>query len=193
VAFRKARALIDFGARIRALAPEASQEFRSLARDGFVSLDSRAYGGPEDLAGAVLVIAATDRRELNARIARDAEAAGIPVNVADDPGLCTFFFPALVKRGELVAGISSSGSCPRLTARLREELEKSWPQSLGESLERLKEERRRIREPEAAEVAAAAAAGVLGARRDAAETISLLDPIISQLLAEGRFGAENSR
>jgi siroheme synthase-like protein len=67
------------------------------------------------------------------------------VNVADDPALCTFFFPALVRRGDLVAGISSSGACPRLTARLRERLEKDWPANLGDSLDTLREERRRLK------------------------------------------------
>jgi siroheme synthase-like protein len=67
------------------------------------------------------------------------------VNVADDPALCTFFFPALVRRGDMVAGISSSGACPRLTARLRERLDQDWPPNLGDSLESLKEERRRLK------------------------------------------------
>jgi siroheme synthase-like protein len=91
-------------------------------------------------------VAAQGPRELNARIARDAQEAGIPVNIADDPALCTFFFPALVRRGDLTAGISTSGACPRLAARLRERLDEDWPADLGESLEILREERRRLRE-----------------------------------------------
>jgi siroheme synthase (precorrin-2 oxidase/ferrochelatase) len=66
--------------------------------------------------------------------------------VADDPELCTFYFPALVRRGELVGAISSSGGCPRLAGRLREELEKQWPAELDIFLESLTIERKRLRE-----------------------------------------------
>ncbi|GHV77944.1 hypothetical protein AGMMS49942_27650 [Spirochaetia bacterium] len=133
------------------LAPEPSAEILSLShthcgthRDRITLLE-RPYGGPPDIAGAALALAATDNRELNAQVAEDARAAGIPVNVADDPALCSFFFPALVRRGGMVAGLSSSGACPRLTARLRERLEQDWPADLGDSLESLREERRRLR------------------------------------------------
>jgi siroheme synthase-like protein len=144
------QALAGFGARVIALAIKASEEVRSLSRQHSVTLEERPYGGPADLAGAALVISATDDRELNARIARDAKDAGIPVNIADDPELCTFFFPALVRRGDLVAGISTSGACPRLAARLRERLNEAWPPDLGKSLELLKEQRRRLRESDTA-------------------------------------------
>jgi siroheme synthase-like protein len=126
---------------------------------------ARSYTGPEDIAGAALVIAATDKNDLNKLIARDARDAGIPVNVADAPDLCTFFFPALVRRGGVVAGISTSGGCPRLAARLRENLEAEWPSGLGEFLEILKTERRRIKETS-----------------DSAGTIRRLDLLISQFL-----------
>jgi siroheme synthase-like protein len=87
-----------------------------------------------------------DDKELNAGVARDAGALGIAVNVADSPELCSFFFPALVRRGELVAGISTSGACPRLAARLRRRLEEDWPGGLAEFLVWLRGERRRLRE-----------------------------------------------
>jgi siroheme synthase-like protein len=142
VAARKAESLLDYGPELTVLAPEPSAEILALSP---ITLLERPYGGPADIAGAGLVLAATDNRELNARVAEDARAAGIPVNVADDPALCTFFFPALVRRGSMVAGLSSSGACPRLTARLRKRLEQDWPANLGDSLETLKEERRRLK------------------------------------------------
>jgi siroheme synthase-like protein len=97
------------------------------------------------VAGAALVIAASDNKRVNARVARDAKAAGIPVNAADSPELCSFFFPALVRRGELVAGISTSGACPRLAARLRLRLEEDWPDGLAEFLVWLRDERRGLK------------------------------------------------
>jgi siroheme synthase-like protein len=128
------------------LAPKAGEAIKALARQGLLTLREAPYGGPDDFSGAFLVVAATDKKELNKRIALDAGAAGIHANAADDPESGTFFFPALVRRGELAAGICSSGSCPRLAARLRMGLDKLWPDNLGESLEKLKEERRRLRE-----------------------------------------------
>jgi siroheme synthase-like protein len=149
VAARKARSLLDYGPELKVIAPDLSPEIFALSNaQGIthgVTLLERPYGGPADIAGAGLVIAATGNRDLNARVAEDARAACIPVNVADDPALCTFFFPALVRRGDLVAGISSSGVCPRLTSRLRERLENDWPAELGDSLDFLGEERRRLK------------------------------------------------
>jgi siroheme synthase-like protein len=94
------------------------------------------------MAGAALVIAATDRPELNALVARHARSAGIPVNVADDPGGSTFFFPAVVRRGEFVTGISTAGLCPRFAARFREGLDAVLPEELGVWVEALGQERR---------------------------------------------------
>jgi siroheme synthase-like protein len=104
----------------------------------------RPYKGPEDLAGTTLVIAATDEEKLNRTVAQDAQAAGILVNVVDDPETCTFFFPALVHRGELVTGISTSGSCPRFSALFREHLDAALPANLGAALESFRIERRRL-------------------------------------------------
>lgn len=145
VGARKARSLTDFGARVTVLDPAPSPDMEDLGRQGLVTILTRPYGGPEELAGARLVIAATGSRELNREVSRDARAAGLPVNVADDPSLCTFFFPALVRRGELTAGISTSGACPALAARLRKDLDERWPAGLGEALEFLKTERQRLK------------------------------------------------
>jgi siroheme synthase-like protein len=154
VAARKAGTLLAFGARVTVIDPRPGEDIAKLSRrppcggdlSGNLSVFARPYAGPGDIAASALVIAAADDRELNARVARDAGAASIPVTVADNPALCSFFFPALVRRGDLVAGISTSGGCPRLASRLRSRLEKDWPQSLAEEILRLKEERGRLKE-----------------------------------------------
>jgi siroheme synthase-like protein len=168
VAARKAQTLLDFGARLSVVTPRAGEAMKALALKGGLTLREAPYGGPEDVAGAFLVVAATDKKDLNKRIVRDALAAGLHANAADDPEQGSFFFPALVRRGDLVAGISSSGACPRLAARLRMGLDKLWPADLGESLETLKEERRRLRES-------------LNPR----ELIQRLDLLIDRILGEG--------
>jgi siroheme synthase-like protein len=168
VGARKAQTLLGFGARLTVIAPAAVEALQALALKGRLTLREAPYGGPGDLTGAFLVVAATDKKDLNKRIVRDALALGIHANAADDPEPGSFFFPALVRRGDLVAGISSSGACPRLAARLRMSLDKLWPADLGESLKTLKEERRRLRES-------------LNPR----ELIRRLDLLIDRILGEG--------
>jgi siroheme synthase-like protein len=169
VAARKIGTLLEFGARVTALDPRPLEALEKLCRDQAspLVLVRRPYAGPDDLEGAKLVIAATGDREVNRRVSGDARARGIPVNVADDPEACTFFFPAIVRRGDLVAGISSSGLCPRFCARLRERLDKQWPPGWGEALETLGAERRRLR----------AAGGP-------ENTLPLLDRMISRIFEE---------
>ncbi|MDR2534454.1 MAG: bifunctional precorrin-2 dehydrogenase/sirohydrochlorin ferrochelatase [Treponema sp.] len=163
-AARKAKTLLDFGAAITVLDPSASDEIRALSPP--IALREYAYTGAAELSGAALVIAATDKPEVNRQVGEDAKKQNIPVNVVDDPELCTFYFPGIVRRGELVGGISTSGGCPRLTARLREQLETLWSPALGETLKVLKTERRRLR-----------AAGA-----DTGEIIQRLDLMIARLV-----------
>jgi siroheme synthase-like protein len=168
VAARKIRSLLEFGARLTVLDPRPLEALENLSQEeARLVLVRRPYAGPDDLQDARLVIAATGDRELNHRVSRDARARGIPVNVADDPGASTFFFPAIVRRGDLVAGISTSGLCPRFCARLRERLEAQWPPGWAEVLKTLGAERQGLR----------AAVGP-------EKILPLLDKMISRIFAE---------
>jgi len=144
VAARKIQTLLDFGASLTVIDPEPSDVLETLSLEQNLTLIRRPYKGLKDLEGVRLVIAASDDREVNRRASRDARALGIPVNAADDPEACTFFFPAIVRRGDLVAGLGSSGLCPRFTSRLREKLEKEWPPEWDKTIEYLGKERRRL-------------------------------------------------
>lgn len=75
------------------------------------------------LAGAFLVIGATDDEGVNGRIAADARRLGIPVNIVDDPARCDFILPAVVERGDLCVAVSTGGSSPALAKKIRGELE----------------------------------------------------------------------
>jgi siroheme synthase-like protein len=172
VAARKIQTLLGFGGRLKVIDPEPSGSLENLSLEQDLILIRRPYKGPEDLEGARLVIAASGDREANRRAARDAKSLNIPVNAADDPEACSFFFPAIVRRGEFVAGLSSSGLSPRFTARLREELEKQWPLEWAEALEYLGRERRRLREEEKKSPKSPAASS----------KIALLDEMITRLL-----------
>jgi uroporphyrin-III C-methyltransferase/precorrin-2 dehydrogenase/sirohydrochlorin ferrochelatase len=80
----------------------------------------------------VLVFAATDRREVNRQVFEDAEAAGVWVNVADDPELCSFHLPARVQRGKLQLAVASGGDAPFVVRRLRQLLEQRLGPEWGE-------------------------------------------------------------
>jgi siroheme synthase-like protein len=118
VALRKTRGLLDAGARVTVVAPEWDAEFESLA----VRLVRRRFRA-SDLAGAILVFAATNDRQANHRIGVEARRRGIFANIADSAGECDFVVPARVERGAVHIAISSGGENPRLSAELRRKLD----------------------------------------------------------------------
>lgn len=93
----------------------------------------------EDLELGDIVIAATSDREVNRNISLLSREAGKPCNVVDDPELCSFVFPSLVKRGKLVVSISTNGSSPAYARRLRTEIEEVIPASIEDILDRMAE------------------------------------------------------
>ncbi len=123
VALRKVLGLLEEGAEVTVVAPEVVPDIETQARAGRLHLERRPYA-KGDTDGYALVLAATDRREVNRQVFDDAEAAGIWVNVADDPPLCTFHLPARVRRGPLEMAIGSGGRAPFATRRLRQLLER---------------------------------------------------------------------
>jgi precorrin-2 dehydrogenase / sirohydrochlorin ferrochelatase len=120
VALRKAQDLADAGAKVRVVAPKLLAAF---GKDRRLECVKDAYG-PSHLAGAFIVIAATDDETVNARVAADAAEDGAITNVVDRPSLCDFIVPATVKRGWLTVAISTGGAAPSLARKLRERLEK---------------------------------------------------------------------
>lgn len=155
VGARKAMALLDAGAHVRVVAPEACAELAATAAAGKLTWERRGYAA-SDLRGAALVIAATEDRALNARVSRDAQDAGVPVNVVDDPDLCSFIVPAIVDRSPVLVAISTGGASPALARHLRARVEAAVPEGAGALAALLAEARSRVRDvlPAAAERAA---------------------------------------
>ena len=124
VALRKARLLVRAGARVRVVSREVHAELDELvdAHGGQVVIGEYHPALLDDMA---LVIAATDDEALNERVHFDAVERSLPVNVVDNPPLCTFVFPAIVDRSPIVIGISSGGQSPVLARLLRAKLE-TW-------------------------------------------------------------------
>ena len=118
VASRKARKLSLAGAEVVVISPEVRPE---LAGGGF-EVRERPYRAG-DLEGARLAFTATDSREVNAAVAREARERGIPVNVADRPSEGDFALPSTLRRGGLQVAVSTGGASPALAKRIRGELE----------------------------------------------------------------------
>ena len=100
------------------ISPDVSPELASTA----VEVRRRPYR-EGDLEGAFLAFAATDRREVNAAVAWEAQERGIPVNVADEPSEGDFVLPSTLRRGQLQVAVSTGGASPTLAQRIRLELE----------------------------------------------------------------------
>lgn len=130
VALRKLRLLLRAGARPQVVAPQLHAEIQGWIDAGSVQQRAASYSA-DQLAGARLVIAATDDAALNQRVAADAQALGLWVNVVDDPAHSSYITPAIVDRAPLLLAISSAGAAPVLARRLRERLEALLPARLG--------------------------------------------------------------
>lgn len=133
VALRKVQGLVEEGAKVTVVALEVVDPLAEMAEKGAISLELRAYDADVGK-GWALVFAATDDRQSNDRIFRDAERAGIWCNVADDPELCSFHLPARVRRGPLQIAIGSAGEAPFVVRRLRRLLERRLGYEWGEWL-----------------------------------------------------------
>lgn len=119
VALRKARGLLDAGARVVAVAPRFASEFDGLP----VERIERPFEDG-DVEGAALVFAATDSREVNQHVGHVAAERGILANIADAPGECAFIVPARLIADGLQIAISTGGEDPARAARVRRELER---------------------------------------------------------------------
>lgn len=118
VALRKIAGLVEAGARVRAVSLDFAPEILEYQD---ITCDRRAYE-PDCLEGACLVFACTSDYNTNALVAADARSRGILCNVADDPGSCDFFLPAVARQGDLAVSVSTGGASPGLAALLRDRL-----------------------------------------------------------------------
>ena len=130
------------------IAPAASPRIVELSEAGEIVWHQRAYAAG-DLAGQFLTVAATNDAAVNRAVFAEAEAAGILVNAVDEPPFCDFYFPSVVRRGELQIAISTAGASPALAQCLRKEIDALLPLDAGEWLAELGNLRREIlqREP----------------------------------------------
>lgn len=122
VGTRKVNTLLECGARVAVVSPDPTAQLTRLASEGSITLRKRNYRS-NDLTGMFLVIGATDDESLNHQVSKDAERAHILCNIADRPEACNFILPSIVRRGDLVITVSTSGKSPALAKHLRQKLE----------------------------------------------------------------------
>lgn len=134
VAARKAAVLLEAGMELVVVAPELAPPLAELAAAGELSWRQRPRQ-PGDLAGAALVVVATDNREVNRQVAAEARQLGLVVNVADRPEEGTCRFPALLRRGRLEVAVGTEGGAPAVAAAVRDRLADVIGDEYGEMLE----------------------------------------------------------
>ena len=128
--------LLASEASVRVIAPTASATVAGWARTGAITWEAREFQ-TSDLDGVFLVIVATSSRDVNESIFLEALRRNILCNVVDDPKHCDFYYPAVVRRGDLQLAVSTNGKSPALAQRIRRELEVQFGPEYGEWLEEL--------------------------------------------------------
>jgi precorrin-2 dehydrogenase/sirohydrochlorin ferrochelatase len=143
VAERKVERLLACGARVEVVGKALTPILAAWKGEGRIVHREADY---EDscLSGTSLVIGATDDETVNGRIAKNARARGIPVNIVDDPARCDFILPSVVERGDLLIAVSTGGKSPALARKLREELEEAYGPEYAVLLEILGELRGKV-------------------------------------------------
>jgi precorrin-2 dehydrogenase/sirohydrochlorin ferrochelatase len=132
----KIGSLLASEASVRVIAPAVSATVAEWAQAGLIIWEAREFR-TSDLHGVSLVIVATSSRDVNESIFREARRRNILCNVVDDPEHCDFYYPAVVRRGDLQLAISTNGKSPALAQRIRRELEMEFGPEYGEWLEEL--------------------------------------------------------
>ena len=128
VSLRKTSLLVQAGALVTIVSPEINPALCGLAGTTHIAERYKA----SHLDHHILVIAATDEEETNSAVSKDAKQRNIPVNVVDNPALCTFIMPSILDRSPIVVAFSSGGASPVLIRMLRGTLETMIPQAYSQ-------------------------------------------------------------
>lgn len=147
VAERKVASLLNCRAKVVVVSPHINQAIESSLQSGLIEVHKRGFAS-EDVENAWLVFAATGERQVNCNVAKACQRAGIPVNVADEPGEGSFLVPAVMRQGPLGVAVSTEGCSPLMAQRLRDALAQVLGPEYGELAEWLGEQRRLIQSRE---------------------------------------------
>ncbi len=125
VAQRKIETLREYGANVHVIAGEMTPTLSRYVKKGEIRFLGKEFR-KDYLDGAFVVIAATDDHILNCRISEQAREKGILINTVDQPSECNFIVPSVLRRGDLLIAVSTSGKSPALAKKIREDLEKEF-------------------------------------------------------------------
>lgn len=144
VAYQKAKTLIACGAKLSVVSPTMGEGIRELLKQGALRWKRHSFT-PQDLDGVELVVAATDDQKVNEEVFRLARKKKIWVNVVDQPALCSFIVPSVVRRGKLVLAISTGGISPALAKWIRKDLESRYGFEFGKLLKAMARVRNEVK------------------------------------------------
>lgn len=130
IAAEKAAALAASGAIVTVMNPDFCEELLSMAQRREVTLQSKAYAAG-DLAGAFVVVAATNDARQIEDIWNETLKRGQLVNIVDVPACCSFILPSILRRDQLTIAVSTEGASPSLAKRIRQRLELLFPPAYG--------------------------------------------------------------
>lgn len=139
----KIESLQAANAKVTVIAPEATERIASLAAAGEIEWHQREYSAG-DLTGNFLVVAATDNPAVNRAVFHEASEKDILCNAVDDPPFCDFYFPSVVRRGDLQIAISTAGASPALAQQIRKDINAQLPLDAGDWLNDLGNLRREV-------------------------------------------------
>ena len=145
IAQGKIGGLLQAGCQITLISPDATPGIRQAAQRGDIVWLQRTYE-PGDLEGAFIGVAATNVWHVNREIYEEAEGLGVLLNVVDDPDLCSFIAPSVVKREPVTMAISTGGASPALARKLRETLANAEALEWADLADVLAQARRIIKE-----------------------------------------------
>src|SRR4051794_7308721 len=122
IGLEKVEGLLACDADVTLVAPVAHPQLEDLAEEGSIEWERREYAGAADLEGVFMAIACTDDTDVNIAVFDDAERRAMLVNIVDEPPLCNFILPAIVRTGPLAIAISTAGASPALAKRMKREI-----------------------------------------------------------------------
>ena len=131
IAQRRVETLLQFSFSVTVVSPSLTAKLQEAARKGEIEYIDGRYS-EKYLAGSYLVIACTNDRQVNRRIGEDARERDLHVSVCDSREECTFFFPAVVKKGDVSIGVNTAGKSPVVSSRVRRKVEAAIPDYYGE-------------------------------------------------------------
>ena len=125
VAERKIETLLEYGAAVQVISRELTPRLRKYSQEGAIGFLGQEFN-EESLEEAFMVITATDDPRLNHQVSEKAKEKGLLVNAVDQPSDCNFILPSILRRGDLLIAVSTSGKSPALAKKVREALEERF-------------------------------------------------------------------